>query len=76
MDDPHIQWLQVACAIWGEKYNFNIFQSSGISWVCSTLVNDQEDFSVFLPLSGIAVAQETSQRWLKSSMNLNLPCIW
>jgi hypothetical protein len=21
MDDPHMQWLQMACAIWGEKYN-------------------------------------------------------
>jgi len=46
-DDPNIQWLQMACAILGEKYNFNIFQSSGISWVCSTLVNEQQDFPVF-----------------------------
>jgi hypothetical protein len=49
MDDPHIQWLQMACAILGEEYNFNIFQSSGISRVCSTLVNEQQDFSVFCP---------------------------
>jgi len=39
----------MACAILGEKYNFNIFHSSGISWVCSTLVNEQQDFSVFCP---------------------------
>jgi len=74
-DDPHIQWLQMACAILGEKYNFNIFQSSGISWVCSTLVNEQQDFPVFCP-SGEAVAQETSHKWLKSFMNSNLLCIW
>jgi hypothetical protein len=49
MDDPHIQLLQMACAIWGEKYNFNIFQNSDISWVCRTLVNEQQDFSVFCP---------------------------
>jgi hypothetical protein len=31
----------------GEKNGFNIFQSSGISWVCSTFVNEEQDFSVF-----------------------------
>jgi hypothetical protein len=36
MDDPHIQWLQMACAIWGEKYNFSIFLAF-IFWVCNTL---------------------------------------
>jgi len=49
MDDSHIQWLQMACAIFGEKYTFNIFQNSGISWVCSILVNEQQDFSVVCP---------------------------
>jgi hypothetical protein len=62
MDDPHIQWLQMACAIWGGKYNFSIFQNSGISWVCSTLVSEEQDISVFLPLSGNPVAQETPQK--------------
>jgi hypothetical protein len=39
----------MACAIWGEIYNFNIFQSSGICEVCSTLVNEQQDFSLVCP---------------------------
>ena len=52
MDDPHIQWLQMACAILGEKYNYNIVQSNGISCVCSTLANEKRDFFHFLPLSG------------------------
>jgi len=50
MDNPHIQWLQMACAIWGEEYNFNIFQNSGISWVCSTFVNEEQDIYVFCPV--------------------------
>ena len=53
MDDPHIQWLQMACAIWGEKYNFNILQSNGISCVCSTLVKEEQDFSIFCPYLAI-----------------------
>jgi len=63
MDDPHIQWLQMACAIWGGKCNFNIFQNNGISCVCSTLVNEEQDFSVFLPLSGDPIAQKTPQQY-------------
>ena len=31
----------------GRKNITNIFQGSGISWVCSTLVNEEQDFSVF-----------------------------
>jgi len=53
MNDHHIHWLQMAYAIWGEKYNLNIFQSSGISWVCSTLVNEQQDFSLVCPYLAI-----------------------
>jgi len=34
----------------GKKCNFNIFQSSGISWVCSTLVNEEQHFSVVAPI--------------------------
>jgi hypothetical protein len=47
MDDPHIQWLQMVCAIWGEKYNFNILHSNGISCVCSTLFNEEQHFCFF-----------------------------
>ena len=75
MDDPHIQCLQMACAIWGKKYNLSILQGSGISWMCSILVNEGEIF-MFLSLSGNPVAQETPQKWLNSSMNRNLLCIW
>jgi hypothetical protein len=75
MDDPHIQLLQMACAIWGEKSYFNTFQSSAISCVCSTLVSDEQHF-LFLSLSGNPIAQETTQKRLKSSMNLKLLCIW
>jgi hypothetical protein len=64
----------MACAILGEKHNFNIFQSSDNSWVCSTLANEEQDFC-FLP-SGNPNAQETPQNWLKPSMNWNLLCIW
>jgi hypothetical protein len=53
MDNPHIQWLQMACAIWGEKYNFSIFQNNGISWLCSTFVNEEQDISVFCPYLAI-----------------------
>jgi hypothetical protein len=49
MDDSPIHRLQIARAIWGEKYYFNIFQSSGISWVCSPLVNEEQEFSVLCP---------------------------
>jgi len=42
--------MQMTCAIWGKKCNFNIFQSSGICWVCSTLANEQQDFSVVAPI--------------------------
>jgi hypothetical protein len=49
MDYPHILWLQMACTIWAEKNNFNIFQSSGISWMFSTLVNEEQNFSAFSP---------------------------
>jgi hypothetical protein len=49
MDDPHTQWLQMACAIWGEKYTFNILQSIGISWMCSTLVNEGMISVFFVP---------------------------
>jgi len=48
-----MHWLQMACAIWGEKHNFSIFQSSGISWGCSTLVNEQQDFSLICPCLAI-----------------------
>ena len=34
MDDPHIQWLQMACAIWGEKYNL-IFFTAVVSLGCA-----------------------------------------
>jgi hypothetical protein len=47
MDDPHIHWLQMACAIWGEKYNYNIVYSNGISCVCNTLANEKQDFFPF-----------------------------
>jgi hypothetical protein len=40
----------------GQKHDFNIFQSSGISWVCSTFVNEEQAFSVFLPLSANPIA--------------------
>jgi len=50
MNDHRIQRLQMACAIWGEKCNLNIFQSNGISWVCSTLVNEQQIFLWFVPV--------------------------
>jgi hypothetical protein len=50
MADPYIQWLQMACAIWGKKHDLSIFQSSGISWMCSTLVNVEQDFSVLVPI--------------------------
>jgi hypothetical protein len=63
MDDPQIQWLQMASANWGEKYNFNIFQSSGISWVCSTLVNEQQDFLFFVP----RLAMQLHKKLLTSS---------
>jgi len=71
MDDPHIQWLQMVCAMWGEKYNFNILQSNGISCVCSTLVNKEQDFC-FLSLSVDPIEQETLQKQMKSSMHWNL----
>jgi hypothetical protein len=74
MDYPHIHRLQMACAILGEKYNFNIFQSNDNYWVCSTLANEEQDFC-FLP-SGDPIAQETPQKWLKSSIHWNLLCIW
>jgi len=45
--------VAMACANWRDKYNFNIFQSSGISWVCNTLVNEEQDFSVFCPCLAI-----------------------
>jgi hypothetical protein len=53
MNNPHIHWLQMARAIWGERYKFNIFQSSGVSWVCNTLVNEQQDFSLVCPCLAI-----------------------
>jgi len=34
----------------GKKHNFSIFQSSGISWMCSALVNIEQDFSVLAPI--------------------------
>jgi hypothetical protein len=40
------------------------------------LVNEEQDFSVFLHPSSIPVAQETPPKWLKSSMNWNLLPIW
>jgi len=49
--------------------------SSGVSCVCSTLVNEGKIF-MFLSLSGNPIAQETPQKWPKSSMNWNLLCIW
>jgi hypothetical protein len=33
----------------GGGFNFNIFQSSANSWVCSTLVIEEQDFSGFCP---------------------------
>jgi hypothetical protein len=55
----------MACEIWGEEYNFNNFQISSISWVFSTVVSEEQDFSVFLPPCYNSVAQETSQKWPK-----------
>jgi len=50
MDDPHIQWLQMACAIWGEKYNFNILQSNGISFLCAAHWSmKRKIFPIFCP---------------------------
>jgi hypothetical protein len=43
----------MACAIWRDKYTVNIFHSSGIFWVCSTLVNEEKDFPVFCPYLAI-----------------------
>jgi hypothetical protein len=63
MDDSHIQWLQMACAIWGKKYNFIVFQISGISWVCNTLANEEQDISVFCP----CLAIKLHKKLLKSS---------
>jgi len=53
MNDHHIHWLQMACTIREEKYKFNIFQSSVISWLCSTLVKEQQDFSFICPYLAI-----------------------
>jgi len=44
--------------------------------VCSTLVNEEQDFFCFLLLFGDPIAQETPQKWLKMSMHWNLFCIW
>ena len=44
--------------------------------MCSTIVNEEQDFSIFLPLSTNPIARETNQKWLKSSMNWNLLGIW
>jgi len=51
----------MASAIWRDKYNFNIFQSSGISWVCSTLVNEEQDFPVFCPPLAIQLHKTPSK---------------
>jgi hypothetical protein len=59
----------------GGEHSLSIFQSSGISWMCSTLVNVEQDFC-FGPPSGDPFAQETPQKWPKSSTNWNLLCIW
>ena len=66
-DDPHIHCLQMICAIWGGKllYNFNIFQSSGVSWVCSLLVNEEQDFSVCCP----CLALQLHNKLIKSGRN-------
>jgi hypothetical protein len=66
----------MACAIWGEKYNFNSLQINGISCVCSTLVNEEQDFSIFCTFFGDPIEQETLHKQIKSSMNWNLLCIW
>ena len=50
MNDPHIRCLQMACAVWGEKCNFNILQSSGIFCVCSTLVNEGKISMFFISI--------------------------
>jgi hypothetical protein len=44
---------------WGGN---NIFHSSGISWVCSTLVNEKQDFSVFCPYAAIQLLKKLLKR--------------
>jgi hypothetical protein len=51
VNDPHIHRLQTACAICGKNITLIfIFQSSGISWVCSPMVNEEQEFSVLCPV--------------------------
>ena len=76
LNEYHIHWLQMACAIWGEKHNFSVFQSSVISWGVQYIGQWTARFFFGLSLSGELFAQETPQKWLKSSMNWNLLCIW
>jgi len=66
----------MACAIWCEKYNFNIFQSCVISWVCSTLVNEEQDFSVFFPPIWRSSLIRHSSKVAKVIHELELLCIW
>jgi len=73
MDDPHIQWLQMACAIWGGICNLVFFRTEE-ALGCAALWSLKS--KIFLPLFGAPVAQETPQKWLKSSMHWNLLCIW
>jgi hypothetical protein len=73
MDDPHIQWLQMACAIWGGKYNLVFFRAME---ALGCAAHWSMKSKIFLPLFGDLIAQETPQKWLKLSMHWNLLCIW
>ena len=77
MDDPHIKWLQMACAIQGKNITL-IFFKAVVSLGCAAhLSMKSKIFSVFFgPLSVNPIARETNQKWLKLSMNWNLLCIW
>jgi len=72
MDDPHIHWLQMACAIWGKNITSVFFRAVVSLGYTAHWSIKSKIFLFFAPIWGSPVAHEIPQKWLKSSMNWNL----
>jgi hypothetical protein len=61
IDEPHIQWLQMACAIGGGKNIILIFFRAMVSLGCAVHWSMKSKIFNSLPLPGDPIAQETQQ---------------